>query len=57
MLKKLTKKKDEGVDERKAKIIFPKEVWCIINCNYICDPYAPPDESAEPTAEVCLLIK
>ena len=59
MLKKLTTKKDEGFEERKAKIIppFPPEFWCFINCNYICDPWIPPEDSAEPTCEVCLLIK
>jgi hypothetical protein len=57
MLKKLTKRKDEGIEDRKATIIIPPPILdCYIGCTITCDPDIPPKIMAEPTGQVCFLI-
>lgn len=57
MLKKLTRKKDEAVEERKAKFIIPPVLMdCFIGCAIRCDHTLPPEDQANPTGWVCYEI-
>lgn len=58
MLKKLTRKRLHGLEERKVKhyIPLPPIDGCVYGCVSRCDPGLPLEDSCYCNGEVCLLI-
>lgn len=59
MLKKLTKKGDDGLDKVKAGSTgfpFPPILDCMLGCASRCNPELPADVSRDCNGQICLLI-